>query len=146
MTSGPMDRIGEQRRQPAAGGNESHRVLVIDDEPLVRTMLTQMLERAGYEVATATNGRDGLQSFDEAPAAVVITDLIMPEQGGLETIGALRRGHPETRIIAVSGGARIHETDLLGLASTLGADRILAKPMERQELLDAVAACLASER
>ena len=66
------------------------KILVIDDDDLVRNVMTKMLERAGFEVTTATNGREGVESYHNSPADLVITDLIMPEQDGIETIIQLK--------------------------------------------------------
>ena len=79
------------------------RVLLIEDDDLVRATLRDALESNGYEVATATNGLDGLERFRSAPADVVVTDILMPEKEGIETIIELRRDHPEVKIIAISG-------------------------------------------
>ncbi len=120
------------------------RILVIDDDDRFRSMLEQMLTKAGYEVATAANGHAGLQLQRAAPAALVITDLIMPEKEGMETIMELRRSFPAVRIIAISGGGRHGTQDFLPVAAKLGAARTLAKPFTRDELLEAVRAALAS--
>lgn len=114
------------------------RILVIDDDERFRSMLVQMLTRAGYEVAGAGNGKEGLRLQQEAPAGLVITDLIMPEKEGMETIMELRRSFPATRIIAISGGGRTGAQDFLPVAQKLGATRTLAKPFSREELLEAV--------
>jgi DNA-binding response OmpR family regulator len=114
------------------------RILLIDDEPQIRAMLTQMLTRAGYEVTEAANGNDGVRRFREAPADLVITDLIMPGKDGIETILELRREFPDVKIIAVSGGGRIGAQEYLWMARSLGAAVTLDKPVERQKLLDEV--------
>jgi CheY-like chemotaxis protein len=114
------------------------RILVIDDEEQPRRMLRSVLERAGYEVIEARDGNEGLQRFREAPTDVIITDLLMPEKEGLETIMDARREFPEVKIIAMSGGGRAGNLNFLEIARRLGAQRTLSKPFELQVLLAAV--------
>ncbi|MDM8524030.1 response regulator transcription factor [Desulfococcaceae bacterium HSG8] len=115
------------------------RILVIDDEDQVRSMLRMMLEREGYEVEDAENGEVGIRLFRKKPADVVITDILMPEKEGIETIIELRRDFPGAKIIAISGGGRLRSPEIfLKMAKKFGADRIFPKPVERDELLDAV--------
>jgi CheY-like chemotaxis protein len=79
------------------------RILVVDDEDQMRTMIRQMLEKSGYEVTEARNGREAICRYRERPSDVVITDLIMPEKEGIETIMEFRHEHPDVKIIAISG-------------------------------------------
>ncbi len=118
-------------------------ILVIDDEDQVRATLGQMLAREGYEVVVAPNGKVGMQLFREQGAHLIITDIVMPEKGGLETIMELRRDFPDVKIIAISGGGRVDPESYLTLAKGFGALRTLAKPFEREELLEAVRELLA---
>ncbi len=113
-------------------------VLIIEDDEYVQQMLKQTFERSGYEVATASNGRIGIQLFQGKPFDVVITDLIMPEMEGIETISKLRKDNPDVKIIAISGGGRNNSDDYLHLAEKIGATRTFAKPVDRNELLKAV--------
>ncbi len=115
------------------------RILVIDDDELIRITLRNILQRAGYEVTLATNGQDGLKKFRERPADLVILDIIMPEKGGIEVLGEFRRDAPEAKIIAISGGVMGRETDYLAAPKELGADHCLAKPVRPRDLLEAVA-------
>ena len=121
------------------------RILIIDDEDLIRGMLRQMFERAGYEVADAPNGKVGMQLYREHVADLIVTDIFMPEQDGLETITELQRDFPHARIIAISGGCRTADFDGLSLAKELGALRTLEKPFQQQEMLGTVRELLASE-
>jgi two-component system, chemotaxis family, chemotaxis protein CheY len=116
-------------------------VLVIDDDDQVRMMLRDMLETAGYQVLDAPNGRVGLSRYRAQPADVVITDILMPEREGLETIMDLRRLNPGVKIIAISGGS-VNKMDYLSSANLLGASKTFAKPVSRAELLSAVAGLL----
>ena len=113
-------------------------ILIIDDDDQIRRMLRKTLERDGYDVADAPNGKEGIRICRENPAALVITDLIMPEKDGIETIIELRKGFPEVKIIAMSGGGNIAAEDYLMMAKGLGAMRIFSKPIELEELLKAV--------
>lgn len=114
------------------------RILVVDDDTQVQTMFKQMLEMAGYQVSTAENGREGEKLYRAHRHDVVIIDIIMPDQEGLETIRALRRFDPDCRIIAVSGGGRIGPENYLMVARTFGAAYAFEKPVERAGLLAAV--------
>lgn len=120
------------------------RILVIDDDPVVRGMLVDMLQREGYEVVEAEDGRAGMRVFHEQPTALVITDVVMPEQEGLETLMQLRQSATPVKVMAISGGGRVGPDAYLTSARTLGADAILAKPFGREELLDAVSRLLAT--
>ena len=118
--------------------HSSKRVLIIDDDEQLRALLREILERAGFAVVEAANGVEGLRLFRGDPADLVITDLIMPDKEGVETILELRREFPEARIIAISGGGRNGCANYLPIAARLGARRTLAKPFSRQEILDSV--------
>lgn len=118
------------------------RILVVDDEDLVRMTLRQMLEAAGHEVVEARNGREGLDLQTEHAFDLVLTDIIMPEQEGIETIVQLRRRNPQLRIIAISGGGRTKNMDFLKIAASVGADETLTKPFTTNELTAAVSRCL----
>ncbi|NLX18924.1 MAG: response regulator [Desulfobulbus sp.] len=115
------------------------RILVIDDDDQMRTLLRQVMELAGYEVIEAENGREGMQKHLRQPADLVITDLIMPEQEGLETITSLKKEYPAIKIIAISGGGRIGPEAYLPAARELGADRVFTKPFDDvRDLVEAV--------
>ena len=121
------------------------RILVIDDDEQMRVLLQQAMQWAGFEVVAAENGRKGQQLFEEQPADLIITDLIMPEQEGLETIRSLKQGYPKVKIIAISGGGRIGPEAYLPAAMELGADRIFAKPFDVKELISAVQELLGND-
>jgi len=114
------------------------RILLIDDDAPVRRTLRKMLERQGYEVEEAADGKAGLRRYQENPADLIITDLIMPEMEGIETIMELRRKFPDVKIIAMSGGGQIRPEQYLQIAKSLGAQRTFAKPVEMKLLLKAV--------
>ena len=114
------------------------RILIIDDDAQILKMLRQILEREKYHVTEASNGKEGVRLYRENPADLVITDIIMPEKEGIEIIIELKRDYPNVKIIAISGGGRINPDDYLDIAKKLGANRIFAKPVEREKLLNAV--------
>jgi len=97
-------------------------------------MLRKMLLRMGYEVIEARNGSEALEIFQRDPVDLVMTDIIMPEKEGLETIGALKRKHPGVKIVAMSGGGRGSATEYLKVAIMMGADRTIRKPFSNENL------------
>ncbi len=124
----------------SAGGRSVETILVVDDEPPLRRMLRRMLEKDGYRVLEASNGREALRVFADEHVDVVITDLFMPEKDGLETIREIRNLSPEAGILAISGGGKTVGQDLLPYAEMLGAQRVLAKPLKHRDLLEAIQA------
>ncbi len=122
------------------------RILVIDDEEEVREILKQMLELDGYEVLTAENGNQGLKLFRKHQIDLVITDIIMPEKEGIETIIELRNEKSDVKIISISGGGRINPIDYLAMAKKLGAVKSFTKPFERKKLLKAVEELLGNKK
>ena len=124
------------------------RILIVDDEEHVRAALKQVLERAGYEVAVAATGKEGLELMQREGADLVITDVIMPGIDGITTARKIREKFRDTRIIVISGGGKAapepYEPDAISTRSYLasaniaGADRTLTKPFDRQEILRAV--------
>ena len=113
-------------------------ILLIDDEEQVRLPLSELLRIAGHEVVTAADGAVGLELFQRQAFDLVITDVLMPKKGGPETIAALRSLRPGLKIIAIYGGGRVSGADPLATARSLGADRLLAKPVTFVELWSAV--------
>jgi len=114
------------------------RILIIDDEPQIRSMLTLMLEREGYEVVEAPDGVDGIKIYRQNPADLIITDLIMPNKDGIGMIIDLKKEFPNVKIIAMSGGGLNKPDGYLKGAKKLGAACTLTKPIDREEMLEAV--------
>jgi CheY-like chemotaxis protein len=114
------------------------KILIIDDDVDFRIMLIKLMERNGFEVRGAANGIEGLNTIREFPASLIITDIIMPEMDGIETIIQIRRDHPEMKLIAVSGGGRIGPTDYLNAARALGAHKVFTKPFDNDEFVSYV--------
>lgn len=110
-------------------------ILVIDDDASVREVVSEMLRLEGHEVTIAENGREAIPRLAAQHFDLVITDLIMPEKEGIETIAEIRRSNETIPIIAISGGGRLGPGDYLETARYIGADATLAKPFARQELL-----------
>ncbi|HEY8993552.1 MAG TPA: response regulator [Lacunisphaera sp.] len=110
------------------------RILVIDDDDLIRNLVHRALTKAGYEVTVAPNGRKGLAAFQAAPADLVVTDIIMPDMEGLEVIIEFKRRAPGLKIVAMSGGGAAWNSDYLQMAEKLGASRILHKPFSPSDL------------
>lgn len=114
-------------------------ILVIDDDEDMRMVTQEILESAGFEVVLASDGAQGLKLYRERPADLVITDILMPEKEGIETIFDLKQEFPKVKIIAVSGDSSSLKTpDYLSAASKLGADVVLRKPFESSVLLAAI--------
>jgi DNA-binding response OmpR family regulator len=111
-------------------------ILVIDDEAPIRALLSTALQSAGYAVVEAANGREGLRSYRQMPADLVIVDLLMPELNGSDTIIELTREFLDIKVIAISGV--FGEEHLRKTARLLGARRTLRKPFGIEELLSAV--------
>lgn len=114
------------------------KILVFDDEPSILLMIKKMLEKAGHEVEIALNGKEGMALFEKNRPDLLITDIIMPEKEGLETIFELRKQYPQLKIIAISGGGRIGPDGYLPGAKLLGANAVFTKPLVPREFLQAV--------
>lgn len=120
------------------------RVLIIDDEELARFTIREILEGAGYSVDEAENGNIGIERQKASPFDLIITDIIMPEKEGVETIIDLKNDFPDLKIIAISGGGRTRNLDFLKLSQQFGAEKVLAKPFTEGQLLEAVDQVLAT--
>lgn len=114
-------------------------ILVIDDEPAIRQIVRRILERANHRVSDACDGRAGVALVREQAFDLVITDILMPDMEGIETMREIHASHPSMPILAISGGGSMRENILfLDAASKLGADAILEKPFRAAELLQSV--------
>ena len=118
------------------------RILIIDDEVQVRTVLREIIRRAGYIVTEASDGEEGLEACRENPVDLVITDIVMPRKWGVETIMEMRIEFPDVKIIASSGGGRFDPKTYLTVADGFGADCALAKPIGREEILEAISSLI----
>ncbi len=111
------------------------RILIMEDDEALRTILREMLELEGHEVVEAPDGAKGMKLCREKKTDAVIADVIMPEKEGLEVVRELRRDFPHIKIIAISGGGYIGPEDYLAIAQKFGAHATLTKPFTREELL-----------
>ncbi|HSQ50890.1 MAG TPA: response regulator [Nitrospiraceae bacterium] len=112
------------------------RILVIDDQESMRTVLRLVLRGAGHEVLAASNGRLGLELYREKSADLIITDILMPEMNGLELMLELTRSFLNVKVIAMTG--ELESAGTLDKANLLGARQTFQKPFDMNELLHAV--------
>jgi DNA-binding response OmpR family regulator len=117
-------------------------ICVIDDDESVRQTVSRILSGAGYAVVSAADGAKGLEAVERSSPAMIITDIVMPNREGIETILEAKKRFPGIPILAISGGGRTGPQDFLDLARKLGADDCLAKPFRPNELLDRVTSFL----
>jgi len=115
-----------------------YKILVIDDEETIRNLLKKAFQKKGYQVEIAENGKVGVEIFQKKPADLVITDIIMPEKEGLETIMELRSISSRVKIIAISGGLKYGPELNLSAAKILGADYTTHKPFDLKQLFATV--------
>jgi len=113
-------------------------ILVVDDEPALREILSHVLVDAGHRVTGAANGKEASRLLATAAFDIVLTDVIMPEKDGMQVISELRKKFPEVRIIAMSGGGHVSRDQYLKIAKGLGAHALLEKPFANQQLLDTI--------
>lgn len=115
------------------------KILVVDDDIYINKMITKVLEREKHSVFSASNGNEALKILEKNPGIdLLITDIIMPEKEGIETIVEIRKVNKKLRIIAISGGGKLEANGYLLLAKKLGADEIIAKPFDDKTLLETV--------
>ena len=113
-------------------------VLVIDDDAQVRLLIAMMLKRAGYEVAQAKDGEEGIELCHSLQPEIVVTDVFMPHQDGIDVLREVKTQAKQPRVVAISGGSPRLQVDFLNVAESLGADAIVQKPFTPAQLLQAV--------
>jgi len=118
------------------------KILVIEDDEIMNSMLVQMLSESGHEVTGAADGIHGVALFQAGGFDLIVTDIVMPDKEGLETIREIRRSDQKIPIIAISGGGRLSPEGYLQMASTFGADYTFQKPLQQDAFLGAVRECL----
>lgn len=111
-------------------------ILIVDDDGPIRTLLRRILEEDGHQIREAENGEVGLSLYREAPADLVITDILMPERDGMEVTLALTQEFLDARVIAITGA--IGDQDFLNVAKLFGARRVIRKPFTPDEIRRAV--------
>ena len=114
-------------------------ILVIDDEPAIRDLIRDILEAEGHKVDDAPDGKTGVVLHREHPYDLVITDMVMPEHSGINTINDLVHTDSDVKILAISGGGAIQPERYLTVAEMIGAEAILYKPFTAEDLLNEVA-------
>jgi len=115
------------------------KILVVDDEEPIRTLVSKIVAKDGHEIMEAENGVHACKSFQDADIDLIITDLVMPEQNGIEMIIQLKKTHPAVKVIAISGGSGFSgQIDLLSVAKLLGAKHIIKKPFTVDQIREAV--------
>jgi len=113
-------------------------ILIVDDEPGIRELLTMILEAAGHSVVVAEDGMEAPKVMASRAIDVVITDLLMPERDGLEFITEIRAKYPKVKIVAMSGGGHIARDSYLRIARNFGAHHLLEKPFSQAGVLEAI--------
>jgi len=111
------------------------KILLVDDDDNLRNVLEQNLTLAGFEVATADDGRAAADLLAVQPFDLVLTDLIMPRMDGIELLGEMRKHYPRIPVIAMSGGGRMPPSHYLQTAGKLGAKALMEKPFTTSELV-----------
>lgn len=123
MSPGPADKLARAR------------VLLVDDDPAILKGLCAAFDRLGIATETAQDGAQAMERLIASAPDLMITDIIMPEREGLETIMAARARSPALRIIAMSGGGRVDSGEFLSVARALGAHAVLRKPFRPSQLI-----------
>ena len=125
---------------PVTDDSPAHRprILVMDDEPGIRTWLRDVLEKEGYAVLEAENGKTGSELYEQERPDAAIIDLFMPVQEGFRTIVVLREKHPKAKLIAISGGGKLGFTGLLSAVKQFGVKHNLEKPFSAAQILTAL--------
>jgi CheY-like chemotaxis protein len=121
------------------------RILLIDDDPVLRRVITLALEGAGHYVQSYENARKGMQNLAKEAPDLIVTDIVMPEMDGLEMLRELRRRQPGLPVLAISGGGSFEPEAYLNVAQSFGATAVLAKPFRPAELVERIAQLLAAE-
>jgi DNA-binding NtrC family response regulator len=121
---------------------QRQRILVVDDDDLFRDSFCQILSAHGYETVQARDGREGQKKLSAERFDLVVTDLLMPERDGIETIMAMRTTNPGTPVVAISGGGMRSGSEYLECASAIGAAYIFLKPLQTERVLAAIRECL----
>ena len=114
------------------------KILLVEDDDLVRDMLTQILQRASHAVICAANGEEATEYLKTTTPDIMVTDIIMPKKSGITLISEVKNRHPDMEIIAISGGGRLDPTGYLDLSESLGASVSFEKPIDNTALLMAI--------
>ena len=110
------------------------RILIVDDNLMMRRLIRNVFKDDNYVIKEARNGMEGLKLIDNKQFDLVITDIVMPEMEGIEFIMEIKKNYPETKIIAISGGKPYY----LYVAKKLGIDAVFTKPLNHADFVDTV--------
>lgn len=116
-------------------------ILVIDDDKILNEMMCELLLNYGYSTISAFDGNEGISKLQSEDISLVITDIIMPDKEGLQTIREIKSVSPDIPIIAISGGGK-HNADYLSMAGLMGANFTFRKPFDHEEFMNAVKSCI----
>jgi DNA-binding response OmpR family regulator len=119
-------------------GSITSTILVIDDDPIMRETIRDILQVEGFKVILASNGKEGMRSLEMMDVDIILTDVLMPEKDGIEVIMDAKRKHPKVKIIALSGGGYISAENYLTMAQNLGANETVMKPFDIDDLMQKV--------
>src|SRR5277367_82682 len=114
------------------------KILLVEDDELVRDMLAQVLQKAAHEVTCAIDGEDAVKTLQHLRPDIMVTDIIMPKKSGITLISEVKNRHPDMEIIAISGGGRLDPIGYLDLSENLGASVSFEKPVDNTALLMAI--------
>lgn len=117
-------------------------ILIVDDDPLLRLIASEMLRGAGYDVAEAEDGDVAIRHLEQHAVDLAVLDLLMPNKEGVETIKEIKQRWPQVRIVAISSGGRLDANYLLPLAKAMGADAVYKKPLTAEPFLQMVESAL----
>lgn len=120
------------------------KILVIDDDDFVRGMICNALRKENFLVEEAHNGNEGVQKSRSFKPAVVITDMLMPDKEGIETILEIKAVNKDIKIIAMSGGGSSKNMTFLEMAKKVGAEQVLSKPFKPSAMIEAIRSVLTS--
>ena len=113
-------------------------ILVVDDEPRRLSAISRSLERFGFNVLQASDGREAMDLLADNTVDLTISDVFMPDVDGMEFTIRVKRRFPDAKIIAMTGGGLLQKKEVLEIARTVGASATLSKPFQLSELMDVV--------
>lgn len=113
-------------------------ILIIDDDNFIRNLVGTVLKKSGYTVFSAENGEKGVELAQKENPDLVLTDMLMPDKEGIQTICEIKEINPNIKIIAMSGGGKTKNLTFLDMAKKVGADEILSKPFKPNDLLSII--------
>jgi YesN/AraC family two-component response regulator len=119
-------------------------ILIVEDDDVTKMLLYGILENPEYQILEASNGNEAIKLFKKYKPDLVITDIIMPEKEGIETIKTLKQIDPDVKIIAISGGGTIEAEEYLKVAKNVGAIYTFEKPIDKEDLIKKVSSLLSS--